>query len=285
MNNMQQLSLETRNYIENKKTEYEEKYQVKMYMWLVRKSFLRGLGRRSSDLDIAYIFDNRGQEKINILFERSDRRVEIQCWSIQDILEIIAENKNRALKEKYFCVYYKNQELRHYILDYYNGFYCGMKSELAGDYDGFWNKCEESIWNLYEPLVPAMQFYTDLKAQAEKLKKGYLLSLNEYLNAVWSGMAGLHLLQGGMPGDVEILKLAERYLDADDMGIIHRLVHYFRKTIQKQSNFGNRPELNRILYELLYSLENQIDVYQVKQADIPANINVIQKYLRERRRK
>lgn len=281
---MQQLSMETLNYIANKKKEYEERYQIRICMWFVRKSFLRGLGRRSSDLDIVYVFDKKGPEKINILFERAERRVEIQCWNIQDILEIIVENKRRALQNKYFEVYYKNQELRHYILDYYNGFYCGLKSELAGDYEKFWHVCEKSMWNLYEPLVPTMQFYTDLKTQIEKLEKGYFISLNEYLNAVWSGMAGLHLLRGGMPGEVEVLKLAEYYLDTDDSRMIQELVHYFKRTIQKQSNYSNQQVLNEVLYKLFRSLENQINAYQVKQVDTLGSIAVIEEYLCERRR-
>lgn len=284
MNNMQQLSLETLQFIDEKKREYEEKYTIRIYMWLVRKSFLRGLGRKSSDLDIAFIFDDLGEQKHKILFERSKRRVEIQCWNIRDILSVIVENKQRASKDRFFSLYYENQELKHYILDYYNGFYCGFDSGLAGDYYQFWERCGNSFKNMYEPLVVARMCYNDLKAGQERLEKGYWISLNEYLNAVWSGLAGCHMLSGGSPGNVEIIDLIGKYADSNDRDELFSTVHYFKKTIQKQSNYGNILNWSGVLKTLLDKLEKKIYMYEVQSVNVEQNILIVRNYLEENKR-
>lgn len=259
---MKYIPKETLEYIQRKKEEYEKRYRISVCMWFVRKSFMRGLERGSSDLDIVFVFT--GNEKQKMIFERADRRIEIQCWNMDDILDIIKTNKKLALKSKEFEVYYKEEFFKHYILDYYNGFYCGLDSGLSGYEDTFLKEHREKFWKLYEPLVPVKMFYLDLKSLIDSFENGYYVSLNEYLGGVWNGLAGLHLLDGGSPGEVDITELSSKYLDSENHFLICRLVAYFKATVQKQSNFIHSKELKEILLDLQSRLEKQMDAYQVK---------------------
>lgn len=268
-------------YIHSIKKDYEKRYHIQILMWVVRKSFLKGLERRTSDLDVVFIFQNMDFEKKTIIFERADRRVELQCWDIQDILEIIAENKRRSLYGKEFQPYYKRDEFKHYILDYYNGFYIGWESNFMQDYYGFWQSCGKHIWNLYEPLAAAKILHLDLKSQIERAETGYLLSLNEYINAIWAGMAGIHILEGGKPFDVQVKSLAEQYLEIEDAKLFLEMVGYFKQTVQKQSNYCNREDLNRIMKELEKRQEQETKTYMVKELDIDKELLGIQDKLKE----
>ncbi|MCM1258669.1 MAG: hypothetical protein NC307_12545 [Roseburia sp.] len=274
---MNSIPKETLEYINQKKDEYEKRFDITIWMWFIRKSFLRGLERVSSDLDIVFVFSDT--EKKKMIFERADRRVEIQCWNMDDVLDILGENKIEAMKNKEFSVYEKEEFFKHYILDYYNGFYCGLDSGLSGYRDGFLEKCREKLWELYEPLVPVKMFYSDLKALLKNLEYGYYVSLNEYLNGIWSGLAGLHLLEKGKPAEVEITELARKYLDKEEYLLSCRLVSYFKKTVQKQSNFLSSREMVKILYDLQEKLEKQMDGYQVNEINAEAVITAIKESL------
>lgn len=280
---MQELTDDIIQYVEGIKEEYEKNYHIQILMWVVRKSFLRGLERRTSDLDVVFIFQNLDLQKKKIIFERANRRIEIQCWDIQDILEIIIENKRLAIKAKDFKLYYKNDEFKHYILDYYNGFYAGWESGLMRDYYGFKQKCGEQIWNLYEPFVAAKMLYAELLGQVKRIEWGYWLSLNEYINAVWSGMAGLHLLGGGSPSDIQIESLMKRYLEEKDAVLLKKLVFHFKQTVQKQSNYCNMSELNGIQKDLLLQLEKEMDLYRINELDIEKEVLNMNKNLAEMR--
>lgn len=282
---MKELTNEIIEYVEGIKEEYEKKYHIQILMWVVRKSFLRGLERRTSDLDVVLVFQNLDRQKKQIIFERANRRIEIQCWDIQDILGIIVENKRLAIEGKNFKPYYKSNEYKHYILDYYNGFYAGWESNLMRDCYGFRQYCGEQIWNLYEPFVAAKMLYLDLRGQGERIETGYWLSLNEYINAIWSGMAGLHLLRGEAPADIQIESLMQRYLQKNDAEFLEKLVIHFKQTIQKQSNYCNMQELNCIIKDLLYRLEKEMEIYQVKELDIENEVLIMQKNLAEMRKK
>lgn len=272
-------------FVSNVTKEYEKKYNIQILMWAVRKSFLRGLERRTSDLDIIFIFQNLDSISKKIIFERAYRRIELQFWDIQDILEIIAENKRRSIQGKDFKPYYKNDELKHYILDYYNGFYVAWESNLMRDCYEFKLYCGKQIWNLYEPLVAANMLYLDLNRQIVRVQEGYWLSLNEYINAIWSGMAGIHLLSNGRPSDVHIESLAKHYLEKKDEELLLKMVVYFKRTLQKQSNYCNLEELNYIMKQLQRQLEEKMEHYQVKELNIEKEIADIQIRLKEVKKK
>lgn len=273
---MRYVPRETVKYIEEKITEYECRYDICVLLWFVRKSFMRGLERKSSDLDIVFVFTDVCHKKM--IFERADRRVEIQCWNLEDILDIIITNRERAFKDRAFRIYYKEDFFKHYILDYYNGFYCGLGSALAGDRNGFLDRCEKNLWRIYEPLVPAWMFYLELKEQLGNLKEGYFLSLNEFLNAVWCGLEGIHLMEGGRPWEADIKQLSSAYFDNRDYELVCCMVSYFKNTVQKQSNFLNSGKVNRILNELSDRLKIKIDTYKRKDADIKKDIAEIKEY-------
>lgn len=275
---MNSIPKETLEYINQKKDEYEKRFDIIIWMWFVRKSFLRGLERVSSDLDIIFVFTDTQKKKM--IFERADRRVEIQCWNMDDILDILGKNKIEAMKNKGFSVYEKEEFFRHYILDYYNGFYCGLDSKLSGYRDGFLEKFGEKLWELYEPLVPVKMFCSDLKELIKNLENGYYVSLNEYLNGIWNGLAGLHLMEGGSPSEVEIIELSRKYLAKEEYSLISSLVSYFKKTVQKQSNFSSSKEMLKILYMLRDRIEKQIERYQVKEVDVEAVIALIKENLK-----
>lgn len=275
---MNSIPKETLEYIIQKKDEYETRFDITIWMWFVRKSFLRGLERASSDLDIIFVFTDAQKKKM--IFERADRRVEIQCWNMDDILDILGKNKIEAMKNKGFCVYEKEEFFRHYILDYYNGFYCGLDSELSGYRDGFLEKFREKLWELYEPLVPVKMFYSDLMALIKNLENGYYVSLNEYLNGVWNGLAGIHLIGGGSPAEVEIIALAKKYLAEKECSLICSLVLHFKKTVQKQSNFANSRKMGKILVDLESRLKVQMEQYQVKDVNTGEIIICVKEELR-----
>ncbi|MCI8881322.1 MAG: hypothetical protein HFH28_11455 [Clostridiaceae bacterium] len=270
-------------YMGDIKAEYENRYHIQILMWVVRKSFLKGLERSTSDLDVVFIFQSLDSRKKNIIFERADRRVELQCWDIQDILDIMAENKRRALLGREFQPYYKSNELQHYILDYYNGFYIGWESAYMQEDYGFRQRCGRHIWKLYEPLAAARLLYLDMNGQIQRAETGYLLSLNEYINAIWSGLAGIHILSGGKPSDVHVKTLAEQYLPSEDAKLLLALSQHFKQTVQKQSNYCNLPELNRIMKELQEYLEQKMKSYQPQEQNIEKELMGIQKELKEMR--
>ena len=64
------------------------------------------------------------------------------------------------------------------------------------------------------------------------------------------------------------MELIEKYLDGEEHSLICRLVLYFKKTVQKQSNFFNSREMKKILYVLQDRVEKQIERYQVKEIDV-----------------
>lgn len=273
------LSQEIVTYIEKYKEDYEQRYDITIYYWFVRKSTLRGLGRSTSDLDVTFIYKNNSNEKRTIIFERADRRNEFQCWSIDVLLDVIKENRRRAQECKEFQVYNKDSIYNHYVLDYYNGFYCSFGNSLKKDYKEFLSHCEIPFLKLYEPIVAARLCYQDYIAVIKKLNVGYMVSLNQYLNGIWAGLASIHFLQGGMPGDVNINDLAQRYLNNDDAELIAKLVSYFRSTIQKQSNYCNIMELNKIMNTIGELAKNVCDSYQVKIIDMDIEISNIQKFI------
>ena len=275
---MNYIPKETLEYINQKREEYEKRFDITIWMWFVRKSFLRGLERVSSDLDIVFVYTDARKKKM--IFERADRRVEIQCWNMDDILDILGKNKIEAMKNKEFSVYEKEAFFKHYILDYYNGFYCGLESRFSGYRNRFSGKCIEKLWQLYEPLVPVKNFYLDLRALLANLEVGYYVSLNEYLNGIWGGLAGLHLLEAGNPSEVEIIDLARKYLDREEYDLICSLVSYFKKTVQKQSNFSNCMEMRTILYMLQSRLEKKMEEYQVKTINVEEIVTEIKERLK-----
>lgn len=285
VNEMKELTDEIIEFVGAVKTEYERRYHIQILMWAVRKSFLRGLERRTSDLDIVFVFQNLDSTNKKIIFERAWRRIEMQFWDIQDILEIISENKRLAVQGKDFKPYYKNNEFKHYILDYYNGFYVGWESNLMRDCYDFKQYCGKQIWNLYEPFVAAKMLYLDLCGQIARVEMGYWLSLNEYINAIWSGMAGIHLLNNGSPSDVHIESLALLYLEKKDAELLIEMTAYFKQTLQKQSNYCNLEELNHIMKQLQCQLEQKMELYQVKEWNIEKEIMDIQEKLKEVKKK
>ena len=280
---MKELTKEIIQYIGAVKKEYEKRYHIQILMWTVRKSFLRGLERKTSDLDVVFVFQNLDSKKKKIIFERANRRIELQCWDIQDILEIIAENKRRSLQEKEFCPYYKSNELKHYILDYYHGFYAGWDSALMKDEYGFCQNCGKHIFHLYEPFVVANMLYLDLKGQCKRVEMGYWLSLNEYINAIWSGLAGLHALSNGRPSDTQIRFLAETYLNGEEAKMLLSYVAHFKQTVQKQSNYCNMEALNQMLLDLKLRLEKKMKQFNIQEIDIEKELLDIQGQLKEMR--
>ena len=277
---MKELSHTILEYATNRKAEYEKKYHIQVLMWFVRKSFLRGLERSTSDLDIVFIFQSLDSSPKKILFERAMRRIEIQCWNIQDIIEIIKENKIRSM-QKESEIFYKQDIFKHYILDYYHGFYIGWESHLMQDCYGFQKYCGQYIWNLYEPLVAVQILYLDLIEAIDRVKTGYLLSLNQYINAIWAGMAGCHLLNGSKPCDIDTDILIPHFLQEDDARMFHKMVGHFKQTYKKQSNYCNLEELNQILEELKYSLEENIQDYEVKNIDVDGEIKKLEMGLKK----
>lgn len=274
-----ELSQEIITYIEKYKKDYEQRYNITIYHWLVRKSTLRGLGRGTSDLDVAFLFKNNSDEKRTIIFERADRRNEFQCWSIDVLLEIIEENRRRAQTSKEFRVYNKDSVYEHYILDYYNGFYCGVGNSLNRDYKGFMENCGESLMKLYEPLVAFRICFNAYTAVVKNINSGYMISLNQYLNGIWAGLASIHFLKGGLPGDVNIKELAQLYLCNSDAELISKLVDYFRGTIQKQSNYCNISEINTIMTYIGDIANKEYMSYKVNEIDIEKEISNIKKYI------
>ena len=269
-------------YIDKYKQDYEQRYDITIYYWFVRKSTLRGLGRSTSDLDVVFLFKNNSSQKRNIIFERADRRNEFQCWNIDVLLEIIEENRRRAQENKEFEVYNKDNIYEHYILDYYNGFYCSMGNCLNKDYYDFRQWCEDVFMKLYEPIVASKICYRDFISVTKKIKAGYMISLNQYLNGIWSGLASIHFLKGGLPGDVDINYMAELYLNKEEAELVKKLVQYFRKTIQKQSNYCNLSEINELLKSIGRLANDTYEYYKVEPIDIDKETDKIKKFIDKR---
>lgn len=274
-----ELSQEIIEYVEKYKNEYERRYDIKIYYWFVRKSTLRGLGRRTSDLDVTFIFKNNSNEKRSIIFERADRRNEFQCWDIEVLLDTVVQNRKRVQKSKEFEIYNKDSIYVHYVLDYYNGFYCSFGNSLRKDYCNFLMNCEKTFLKLYEPLVASKICYQDYISVVKKVNCGYMVSLNQYLNALWSGLAGIHFLKGGMPGDVKINDLARCYLNSVHADLTIRLVQYFRGTVQKQSNYCNLIELNSILASIEEMYNREFESYEVLSIDIDKEVENIRRFI------
>lgn len=281
---MEKLTDDIIQYVNARKMEYEKRYHIQILMWSIRKSISRGLDRRTSDLDLVFIFQSLDHQKKHIIFERADRRIEIQCWDIQDILEVIVENKRLAMAEKDFSPYYKSNDLRHYILDYYNGFYVGWGAALSQCFYGFEDICGKQLWNLLEPYVIVRMFFLDLSRQAERIRTGYYLSLNEYLNALWMGMAGIHLLEKKTFSNMQIEMLVQKYLPKEKQEFVFGLTRHFKQTIQKQSNYCNEEEINCIIQNLLLHLANSMEAYQIQALDIEKEVLELQQNLKEIKR-
>lgn len=277
-----ELSQEIVMYIDKYKQDYEQRYDITIYYWFVRKSTLRGLGRSTSDLDVVFLYRNNSCKKINIIFERVDRRNEFQCWSIDTLLEIIVENRRRVQENKAFNVYNIDNIYEHYILDYYNGFYCSIGNCLNKDYYDFMQQCEEAFMKLYEPMVASKICYQDFASVIKKIKAGYMISLNQYLNGIWAGLASIHFLKGGLPGDININHMAELYLNSEEAELVKKLVQYFRKTIQKQSNYCNLEEINGIMKSIGRLADITYECYEVELIDINKETDKIKKFLDKR---
>lgn len=277
-----ELSHEIITYIDKYKQDYEQRYDITIYYWFVRKSTLRGLGRSTSDLDVVFLFKNNSSQKRNIIFERADRRNEFQCWSIDVLLEIIEENRRRVQESKEFDVYNKDNIYDHYILDYYNGFYCSIGNCLNKDYYDFRQQCEDVFMKLYEPMVASKICYQDFILVIKKVKAGYMISLNQYLNGIWAGLASIHFLKGGLPGDININHMAELYLNSEEVELVKKLVQYFRKTIQKQSNYCNLKEINEILKSIGRLVDDTYECYTVEPVDIDKETDKIKKFIDKR---
>lgn len=263
-----QLTKSALEYIEARKKEYEERYNISIYTWFVRKSSIRGLQRETSDLDVVFLFSQQANTNWKIIFERADRRCEFQCWDLSAIMDIVVENKKRAMENSNFEVYMGSAEYAHYILDYYNGFYCSIGNTLKKSYYNYDAQIEPLFTLLYEPAVVAKLCCADLDTVITKLKTGYQLTLNQVVNAISSALIALHALNGNMPGEADIIYLSKIYLLREDAERVQQLVQVFRSTIQKQSNYGWFDEDNKILIYLREQIEIKLLDYKVNTVDV-----------------
>ena len=55
-------------FVKSKITEYQDLFQIEVLFWFVRKSTIRGLGRKASDLDLVFIYRSMNPGPVKILF-------------------------------------------------------------------------------------------------------------------------------------------------------------------------------------------------------------------------
>lgn len=260
------LNQELIEYIERHRIDYEKRYGIKIYTWFVRKSTIRGLSRKSSDLDVVFLFLD-DKDKFKLIFERADRRNEFQCYSLKDAWKLLLDNKKNVMESADFKIVEASDTLKHYVFDYYNGVACSIGNPYIyrnPEYVDFENLVKEC----YEPLVAARQLFKEGEDIYRKLEIGYEVSLNQMINALWSVNAAITILCGRDPGDVDIRNMRMEYLSPEEKNRIIKMVAFFKKSNQKQSNYSRFSDEKKILRKLLNVYFDFEEKYECVDIDI-----------------
>lgn len=254
-NKINGLSSYTYNYINEHKIEYEHIYGIKIYAWFIRKSTIRGLGRKSSDLDVVFLFLGN-KKKYSIIFERADRRNEFQLYSVSDAWKLMIENKKRVLSNKGSDLYEVSPMYTHYVFDYFNGIACSIGNRFKYAEESYLS-FEKLLTKVYEPLCAAKQLADEAKLIRDRLRVGYEVSLNQMINSIWAGIGATMLLNGSLPGTLDIRSMHPPFISEQEQVQINSMVLKFKQSVQKQCNYGRFGEERMIL-------EKALDEYEKK---------------------
>ena len=246
-------------FVKSKITEYQDLFQIEVLFWFVRKSTIRGLGRKASDLDLVFIYRSMNPGPVKILFERYEKRNEIQCWNIEDVFACIRKKveifyqggKNNGDEE--------TKLFEHYFLDYFDGFYIGLFSDRKGYGYHFESKMLPVLKQVFEPKIIMQDILNNIDLIQRKWNQGYFFSIGEVLNQVWSILFCKDLLYKGLDAQVNIDALIMEYLDDDLVAEVKEDLRIFRQSLHKQSNYGRYSQLFSMIFALSEQLKQQMD--------------------------
>lgn len=247
-----------RSFIEARRIEYQEMFQIEVLFWFVRKSTIRGLGRKASDLDLVFIYRSMNPKPVKILFERYEKRNEIQCWDIVDVISCI-KNKTKTFYQMEKDVNEDETKLfEHYFLNYFDGFYVGLFSDQRGYCFDFEEKLLPAFSQVFEPQIIIWDILNEVNKVQKKWNQGYFFSISEVLNQVWSILFCMDLLYKGLGARVNIDLLVMEYLDDNLVAEVKKYLGIFRQSLHKQSNYGRYPQLFTMLFSYSEQLRQQM---------------------------
>lgn len=238
-------------FIDKRMNEIEKQYGVEVLFWFARGSVTSGIFRDNSDLDLAFVYKCSGKEKVAAIHDIIGYGLDFWGWEIGDAL--------KTLKNSHFE--YQSEEHRRAGLDYYYGLYCAFGNYFAKGYNLFFDKTKDVFMSAFSPKICSELFLYKAQEIYEKLLKNKTLSYADYLNCTEYILCTIHILKGGLPGDVHIRKLARSFLPGDIKNTLKDILKKYKTSLRKNSQIMSIEVLNRYFCEALPKLKESIRDY------------------------
>lgn len=257
------LNNELEYYINEKMSQYEDAYDIKVLCWWLRGTINMGMYRKNSDLDIAFLFQDKNK-KCKGLHDLYKHGLDLWGVEIDEIVQTIQiNNKN----------YYENKDSRLITLssahtragcNYYFGIYSAIGSEWVINSTSFLTDLEKNFLKIGEPVLMAKQLLGFVETRIEDIDFFGKLYLYDYLMSIWRLLLADKILSGGMPGDNNIIKLAKQSLDTDlYKDILYRLSQY-RQSEEKKAIYVEDNLLNTFIVQKYGQMREILRAFEPK---------------------
>ena len=268
-------------YVNEKMNQYEDAYGIKVLCWWLRGTINIGMYRKNSDLDIAFIFKDKSRrcKGIHDLYEHG-----MDLWGVEveEIIQTIWINNES---------YYKNKDSKLITLssahtragcNYYFGIYSAIGNEWVIDNMSFLADLKEHFLRIGEPVLMAKQLLGFVKARIEEITFFDKLYLYDYLMAIWRMLLADKILKGGMPGDNNLVKLAQDSMNIDlHKDILYRLKQY-KQSGGKRAIYVEDNLLNTFIVQKYGQVNKMLKAFEPKCKDTyKEKIKKIKNYIQQ----
>ena len=276
-----ELSMNVRNMIEERLTDCEERYGVKVLFWAFRGSLDIGISRKNSDLDLIFVFKNMMEKKVSAIHDIIGYGFDFWGWDIEDAIRTIEIN-SQSFYEKgngYKTLSLSKEHARG-GLTYYSGIYCCFNKEKAGSNLKEIDNLVKKFIDVMERKILILHILSGVQNSIVRLNVEGGMSACDYLYTIWRLLLSECVYKEGIIGESQITLLMTKYLDERNKEIVNGLRKVYKNSLSKHSQFFEIRELNELIFSKIDFLNGVLqDMEPQNNIEFQDKINEIKKII------